>query len=263
MHSNPVLKAQSIEVELGNKTILSPLSFDLRAGEILGIMGPNGAGKSTLIGALTREIPPRGGDVIFRNKLMQSWSLEERAVYLAALPQFTYLQFDFTPEEVIRMGRTPYPRNPVLDQKVIARCIEVCDLTGCLSRPYTQLSGGEKQRCQIARVLAQLEDASSGLESKLLLLDEPFSSLDVGHQQTLIKHFRRLSERGLAIILTLHDINALAQAADRLLVLDKGVCLGIGRPNEIITPALLKNTFKVNAQITANPTTGAPWINLL
>jgi iron complex transport system ATP-binding protein len=95
------------------------------------------------------------------------------------------------------------------------------------------------------------------------LLDEPFSSLDVGHQQALIKHFRRLSERGLAIILILHDINALAQAADRLLILDKGSCLGIGTPNEIITPVLLKNTFKVDAQITSNPITGAPWMNLL
>ena len=262
MHYSPVLKARSIEVELGNSTILNPLSFDLHAGEILGVMGPNGAGKSTLLGALTHEVPLRGGEVIFHDKPISSWSLEERAAYLAALPQFTHLQFDFTPEQVIRMGRTPYPKSH-FDDRVIEDCIDVCDLTGCLSRPYTQLSGGEKQRCQIARVLAQLADQSDDLASKLLLLDEPFSSLDVGHQQSLISHFRELSKKGLAIIITLHDMNALAQVADRVLVLDQGSCVGLGSPSDIITPTLLKTTFNVEAHISAHPVTGAPWVNLL
>lgn len=262
MHSSPVLTARSIEVELGNSTILSPLSFDLRAGEILGVMGPNGAGKSTLLGALTQEVPLRGGEVRFHDKPISSWSLEERAIYLAALPQFTQLQFDFTPEQVIRMGRTPYPKSH-LDDRVIEDCIDVCDLAGCLSRPYTQLSGGEKQRCQIARVLAQVADQNDDLRSKLLLLDEPFSSLDVGHQQALISHFRTLSKKGLAIIITLHDMNALAQVADRVLVLDQGSCVGLGTPRDIITPTLLKATFNVEAQISAHPVTGAPWVNLL
>lgn len=258
--SNPaVLSACDISVKIRGKTRLQPLSMQLFPGEVVGLMGPNGAGKTTLLKALTGDLELTTGDVKLHGKELDVWPLGDRAKIVSVMPQHTRLDFDFSVAEVVAMGRSPHNTGNTFDRQCIDQALAVCGLQGLTEQPYTQLSGGEQQRCHLARCLVQIEQSTPTLTGCTLFLDEPFNSIDIGFIDAIKAYLKRLAERGLSIVISLHDANMLAQLSDRIMVLHQGKCVASDAPKAVMTPALFRTVFGVSVDVISHPTSHTPW----
>lgn len=252
-----VLNITALELAIGDKTLLSDVGFSLAPGEVLAVIGPNGAGKTSLLRGIAGELLAVSGSVVFDGQGISALSLRDRARRIAVLPQLSSLHFPFTIEEVILLGRSPHASGAECDKAIVAEVMKRTDIVHLQDRLYTQLSGGEKQRVQLARVMAQVwcgEDESS----RLLLLDEPTSALDLGHQQMLMHTLRELASQGLAIVMAVHDVNIAGAYADRILGLKDGKCLAMGEPDVVISPSVLSELFNVNLKVLPHPVSGKP-----
>jgi len=249
------IKSLSVTSDHQEHLILNNISCAINQGEILGIIGPNGAGKSTLLSAIMGDINYTGE--IHINGLADAPHLRARQV--AILPQLSLLNFPFRVFEVVNLGRIPHQTGLTRDQKIIDQALEMMDIGFLKNRLYTELSGGEKQRVQLARVLAQIwssEDSPSG--DRLLILDEPSSALDLGHQQDLMNAIKAFAEQGVAVALVLHDINLAARYCDKLLALLCSETLAYGNVSEVVTAENVKRLFGIDAHIVAHPTQQTP-----
>jgi iron complex transport system ATP-binding protein len=240
--------------------LLSGVSLELAAGTVLGIIGPNGAGKSSLLHTVAGDLPASGGTLEFAGRALADWSPRERARRLAVLPQRSRLNFPFRVEEVVMLGRTPHDTGRERDGQIVDEILAALDIEQLRRRPYTALSGGEQQRVQLGRVLAQVWPAA-GREPVLLLLDEPTSALDLAHQQQLMALLRELAGRGCAVMMVLHDFNLLASLADELVALREGHCRARGTPAEVLTADMFREVFDVDVHIGEHPRTGAPVVS--
>ncbi|MEP5569715.1 MAG: heme ABC transporter ATP-binding protein [Halioglobus sp.] len=239
--------------------LLEDISFNLEAGQVLGLMGPNGAGKSSLLHCIAGGVGISSGELSLLGRPLAEWQPLSRARTLAMQVQNSALNFPFSVEEVIMLGRTPHASGNDCDQHVLTEVMAATDTTEFRHRPYTQLSGGEKQRVQLARAVAQIwreEDAAG----RLLLLDEPNSALDLSHQQMILALVSKLARKGCAIILATHDFNLLSAHADRLLVMRQGRQHQFGAPMEVLTPALFQDVFDVQVLIQAHPDNQSPLV---
>lgn len=248
----PLLSVENACVEINGTPLVSEVSFQVQAGEILVIIGPNGAGKSSLLKALNGELKLSSGNVSFAGRSICDWPLNELATMRAMQSQFNSLNFPFRVEEVIALGRSPHASGKTIDQTIIDTLINKLDLAHLKDRIYPQLSGGEKQRTHLARVLAQIwrrEDA----EDRLLILDEPTASLDLGHQQQLIKLLKEFASTGAGIVLVVHDLNTAAKVADKLLLMCCGEARAFGSPEDVLQKELLENTFAAELRIIREP----------
>lgn len=252
-----LLNITALELSVGEKILLTDVGFSLKAGEVLAVIGPNGAGKTSLLRGIAGELVPVNGSIMFDGQDIFALSLRDRARRIAVLPQLSSLHFPFTIEEVILLGRSPHATGVLRDKAIVAEVIKRMDIVHLHDRLYTELSGGEKQRVQIARVMAQVWQGE-GQSSRLLLLDEPISALDLGHQQMLMRTLHELASQGLAIVLAVHDVNIAAAYADRILALKDGECLALGEPEVVITPKVLSQLYNVNLQVLPHPTSGKP-----
>ena len=259
MLNQAVISAQEISVEISAKTRVYPLSINLYPGEVVGLMGPNGAGKTTLLKALSGEVALATGHVNLHGRELTTWSLRERGKILSVMPQYTRLDFDFSVAEVVAMGRTPHSTGDTFDRECINQVLDVCGLQELADQPYTQLSGGEQQRCHLARCLVQVEQSKASLTGCSLLLDEPFNSIDIGYIDAIKSYLKNLAQRGLSIVVSLHDANVLAQLSDRILVLHEGKCVANAAPQDVMTPALFEMVFGVSVDVISHPTTKTPW----
>ena len=239
--------------------LLNDINFALQAGNILALAGPNGAGKSTLLKIIAGDIQPSDGELTLGERPLHDWTLQERARYVAFLPQLSLLNFPYTVEEVILLGRTPHNSGRAMDGEILEQVLQLTDTQALRSRLYTQLSGGEKQRTQLARVFAQVWGEES-LAGRLLLLDEPTSALDLAHQQQMLSAVHLLARRGCAVVLVIHDLNLAASIADQILVLDGGRQVALGAPHQIFTQDLFKQVFQVDVTISSHPQQGFPMI---
>jgi len=268
-----VLSLQNLSIHAWGTNLVNKRTLDLKAGELLAIIGPNGAGKTSLINTIVNaghKGQVVGGELRVCGHPYHQWSPKHRARQLAVLPQFNTLNFPFTVNEVVQLGRMPHQTGVKIDADIIEAALEALDISHLKQRLYTQLSGGEKQRVQLARVMTQVwrsEDACSNVEDKdekpmnnqrLLLLDEPTSSLDLGHQKQLMKVVRRFADQGVAIIIVVHDVNLAANYADQLLALCCGNVIAQGKPENVITPALIKNLYQVDTTVLVHPNTNKP-----
>lgn len=229
----------------GKKLILNNVSLTLSSGEILSLVGANGAGKTSLIKLFAGELKETSGQVLLGDRALSTIGLDMRARRIAYLPQKSGLEFPFRVREVIEMGRYPQLTGKAFDQKIISEVIGEFDLTHLEHRSYTSLSGGEKQRVQIARVLAQLWD----IESAFYLFDEPTAPLDLAHQLTFFKLIGSLAKRGAGILLAIHDLNLAARFSDRMILLKQGELIAEGSPEEVITKENIRLGFDVTVQI--------------
>lgn len=239
--------------------LLRDINFQLEPGAVLAIAGPNGAGKSTLLRLICGEVRPDSGAVEFSGRRLSDWPIGEVARSLAILPQMSLLNFPYTVEEVVLLGRIPHASGLARDLEIAAAAMRATDTLALRERLYTQLSGGEKQRTQLARVFAQLSGDDS-LAGRLLLLDEPTSALDLAHQQQVLTAVRKLSGAGCAVVLVIHDLNIAASIADRILVLDGGRQVACGTPESVLTRELFREVFHVDVDITAHPLHSFPVI---
>jgi iron complex transport system ATP-binding protein len=252
-----MLRANNLLVRRGNRTVLANIDIQLRPGEVLGVLGPNGAGKSTLLGALCGELPTSEGRVSLDERPLTDWPGQERARRLAVLPQSSSLNFAFSVNEVVGMGRLPHASGRVRDAEIVAEALSAADALHLAGRSYLALSGGERQRVHLARVLAQLWP---GAEGQTLLLDEPTSMLDPLHQHTILQAVRDFAERGAAVLVILHDLNLAARYCDQLLLLQQGLPHAYGPPAQVLTAEALATVYGLEVLIHQHPERGHPLI---
>jgi len=253
------LSARGLSLALSGIPLLGDIGLEVRPGEITTVLGPNGAGKTSLLRVLVGEWVPDSGSVVLNGRELVGWSSLERARTLAVLPQQSLLNFPFTAEEVVMMGRTPHDTGLAHDREVVAEALGAVDGDYLARRVYTQLSGGEKQRVQLARVLAQIwERTAEG--PRFLVLDEPTSSFDLAHQHLTLDVVHNLAARGVGILMVLHDLNLAARCADQMVLLQCGRIVRSGAPEEVLTPEHISQVFQVEAHIGAHPVSGKPLV---
>lgn len=251
----PPLQAQSVHAGYRGQPVIRQVDLTIERGQITILIGPNGSGKSTLLRALARLLTPATGAVLLDGKPIAHLPTREVARRLAILPQLPQAAEGLTVAALIEQGRFPHI-GPLgflrqTDRAAIAEAMVLTDTARFAERPVDTLSGGERQRVWIALALAQA--------TPILLLDEPTTFLDIGHQLEVLDLIKRLNrERRLTVVMVLHDINHAACYADRLIVLWQGQIVADGNPRTVITPELLARVFGVRAHILADPHTGAP-----
>jgi iron complex transport system ATP-binding protein len=257
------LTVDNLSVYVDETPLVDGVSLELNQGEVLAVIGSNGAGKTTLIETIAGEIKEEhpnykvAGNITFNNWSIKQWQPRDKAKHLAYLAQLSALNFPFTVEEVIELGRIPHSTGVAVDKRITEEVLSLLDIAHLQTRLYTQLSGGEKQRVQIARVMSQVwreEDA----ENRLLILDEPTSSLDLGHQQQLISVINDFARSGVAIILVVHDVNLVSRFADQILGLCCGRVITSGKPEAVITPENMKSLYQVDVNVITHPETKKP-----
>ena len=254
-----VLDLKHVSTAPWGSTLLEDISVDLDGGEILGIIGPNGAGKTSLLQTLSGDYASTNGSVRFLGKDIANWQGQNRAQCMAILPQLSLLNFPYTVEEVIMLGRTPHSTGARADRVIMNEVMHSTDTKSLQDRVYTQLSGGEKQRVQLARVFAQIwPDTSS--QPRLLLLDEPTAALDLSHQQLMIHTLKELANKGCAIVMVAHDFNLVAAVADKVLALKEGRQMACGCASEVLTKDIFARVFAVDVTISTHPDTGRPLV---
>lgn len=251
--------ADNISLHLSGFDLLRNISLEVEAGKVTAIVGPNGAGKSSLLKVLTGDMAPTRGQVQLNHRPLSHWLLLDRAQMLAVLPQHSLLNFPFTANEVVALGRIPHQTGVITDTEIVAQALDLVDASYLQKRLYTQMSGGEKQRVQLARVLAQIWQPSDHGE-QFLVLDEPTSAFDLSHQKLTLDIVRQLANRGVGVVMVLHDLNLAARCADNLVVFDGGVIAAQGQPQQVLTESLIDKVFGVKAIVSQHPQTHRPLV---
>ncbi|PTS99239.1 heme ABC transporter ATP-binding protein [Pedobacter sp. HMWF019] len=242
-----MIKVHHLQYKAGQRNLVDNLSFEANKGEMLAILGANGAGKSTLMKLLCREILPSSGNILFNGLNLNTYKLADLAKTRAVLSQSNTLSISFIVEELIMMGRYPhFGQNPVVkDLQVVKSVMEETGITHLAKRDYNTLSGGEQQRVQLARVMAQVYDS----DHACLFLDEPTNGLDLLYQQHIMVLARSLADRGYCVICILHDINFASRFADKILMLKNGKRVAYGRPLEVINCENIHETFSIHVKL--------------
>ena len=231
------------ELQLGTR--LCGLSLTLRQNEVTAICGPNGAGKSSLLTALAGILPLDGGAVRIDDDLLASLDHADRARRIGYLPQQAELAWDLSVEVLAGLGRLPWNSGAEADRTAIDRALAAMQLSEYRQRPLSRLSGGERARAMLARVLAG--------EPCCLLADEPLANLDLAHQLTLLAHFRGLAGQGLGVALVLHDLAQAMNHADRVVVLENGRIAADGPPERALSAEVIARVWKVEARWLGEP----------
>jgi iron complex transport system ATP-binding protein len=256
-----MLKAEHISCRIGDKQILDDVSVSFAPGKFNMILGPNGSGKSTFLKIFSGEFHSYNGDVFYNGVKLGQLKKPELSRRRAVMSQQPELNFPLMVEEVVMMGRYPhFDFNPgKKDEKICGEVMELLKLESFRERNYLTLSGGEKQRVQFARVLAQIwEKPLAG--SRYLIMDEPLTSLDLSYQHEFLSVARALLKEETVLIAIIHDINLAIQYADRLFFLKAGRLVAHGEAAETISEPLINQVFGIHSTIVKNPVTGLPLV---
>ncbi|MEM1078142.1 MAG: heme ABC transporter ATP-binding protein [Pseudomonadota bacterium] len=251
------LEARDISVRLGRREVLSQVAFSAQAGALTAIVGPNGSGKTTLLRALVGEIPAKG--VVRLNGVdvadAKPWDLAARR---GVLPQAASLAFPFSVIEVITMGLEAgrHAARRTLPMQALQRV----GLSGYEDRFYQELSGGEQQRVQLARVLCQVWEPICDGAPSWLFLDEPVSSLDIGHQLGIMQIAADYATRGGGVIAVMHDLNLTAMFADAVVLLKDGAVQAHGAPRDVLTDETLTHAYDCQLQVNTAPPSDTPYL---
>jgi len=249
------LAGSGLQVGYNQRSVLDHLSIEIAPGTVTALVGPNGSGKSTLLKTLARLLKPTAGAVLLDGKAIHRMSTATVAQQLAILPQGPSAPSGITVRELVEQGRFPHVGALRMlkqqDHTAINEALRLTGMSAFAQRPLAGLSGGERQRAWIALTLAQA--------TPVLLLDEPTTFLDIGHQLEVLELVRRLNhERMMTIVLVLHDLNQAARYAERMVVLQQGRIVADGAPRAVLTPELLATVFAVQANIVTDPASGTP-----
>jgi iron complex transport system ATP-binding protein len=253
-----VVELRDVHYEVGNAHILKGVSLAFRERKFNVILGPNGAGKSTLLKLATGLIEPTSGEVRYGEKRAKEIGVAELAHRRAVLSQHVELAFPLAVEEVVLMGRYPhYARVPTpRDREIVTHALELVEMETFRKRSYPTLSGGEQQKVQLARVLAQIWTDDNHPAPKYLFLDEPTSNLDVYYELHLLDTARTLLDRDCTVIAILHDINEALRYGDAFFVLEKGALAQEADDAGAISSELLERVFRVRARWTTDRESG-------
>ncbi len=248
-----------LNLGVGRKTLLSNVSFSIAPGELVVVLGPNGAGKSSLLKVMSGEHGFYEGDLQINGRAYAEWGSDEIARMVGVLPQSSLLTFPFSVAEVVMLGRLPHSTGRARDLEIVHQAIDRVDVSHLTNASYPSLSGGEKQRVQLARVLAQIWE-ETGPGERYLLLDEPTSALDVAHQQLTLQLARELAGQGVGVMAILHDLNLAAQYADRIVMLQQGEVAAQGTVGEVLEPDLIRHLFAIDVSIMPHPVSQRPMV---
>ncbi len=246
-----LLQAHKASLVRGGRALVAEADLAIAPGELVVIVGPNGAGKTSLLKLLTGEIPASSGRVTHDGIDIRGWPAWRLAARRAVMAQAQELAFPFSVIDVVRIGIDGIGRaiDPENANALIARSLSRADVMHLADRDYQTLSGGEQQRVQFARVLAQLAAGAHERRAQILFLDEPVASLDLCHQFAVMDTAAELAREGTAVIAILHDLNLAATYADRLIVMRGGVIVAEGPPAAILDEALLETVFDVRISV--------------
>lgn len=254
-----IIEVDSLSKRFDNQSVLEEISFSVKRGECLGIIGPNGSGKSTLLKLLSGVESTSAGKIEIRGKQIEQYTRKDLAKWLAVLQQESLPSIGFTVREVIEMGRFPFQNwlgEETTDvERLIDAILDKMGLNELSDRHLENLSGGERQRVALGKTMAQ--------QPKLLMLDEPTTYLDIGHQILLMDRIREWQlEDDLTVISVLHDLNLAALYCDRLLLLHNGRVVAIGSPEDIIRTDLIEEVYGTSPIVMQHPVYGLPQIIL-
>ncbi len=252
MSSTSLLSASHVSYRSGGRDLLRDVSLALSGGEVVGLIGPNGAGKSTLIKVLAGLWRATDGDVSLCGRSIARYPRREIARLIAQVAQSNLLDAAFTARDVALMGRNPYLSRFAVesaqDRQIADDALRATDTLALADRVITTLSGGERQRVFLARALAQ--------QPSILLLDEPTSNLDVRHQLEILALARELAqERGIGVLVAVHELSLAARFCDRLILLCEGAIIAEGTPAAVLTAENLARAFQIDAQPYSDPFT--------
>ncbi|MDQ1711066.1 MAG: heme transport system ATP-binding protein [Frankiaceae bacterium] len=247
------LAACGVRVERCGRTVLAASLF-ASYGELVAVAGPNGAGKSTLLATLAGDVSPVAGEVRLDGRPIGSYPPATLARLRSVLPQRSAVTFPFRVAEVVAMGRAAWAGTPraAFDDAAVEAALGTTELAALRQRPVTRLSGGEQARVALARVLAQ--------DTPVVLLDEPTASLDLRHQERVLREARRLADAGRAVVAVLHDLGAAAAYADTVVLLHRGRVVAAGPPGEVLDPAVVSAVYDQPVDVVRHPVTGAPLV---
>jgi len=257
---NEAISLRNLNYSYTDLPVLKNISFSIKQGEFFIIIGPNGSGKTTLIKVVSGLIRHQRGSLNIFEQPINSYSRKALAVKIALVPQMVLENFPFTVLEIVLMGRSPHQGILGLqsekDFSIANRAMEFTGVKHLKNRKLEHLSGGERQRVFIARAICQ--------EPQIILLDEPTSSLDIAHQLRVMDLMEKLkNEMGFTIIMVSHDVNLAAMYSDRILLLKAGEIVNIGKPDEILTLQILKETYGCRLLVDESPVGKFPRITLV
>ncbi|AXI00590.1 ABC transporter ATP-binding protein [Sporosarcina sp. PTS2304] len=249
------LYTEDLQVSYGDQLIVKGLSVHIPDQQVTAIIGANGCGKSTFLKAVTRLIPHQSGTVLLDGGSIVKHKTKQLAQKLAILPQTQEAASGLTVGELVSYGRFPYQnamgRLTARDMEVIDWALEVTNTIDFKYRPVDALSGGQRQRVWIAMALAQ--------ETDIIFLDEPTTYLDMAHQLEVLELLQKLNtEQQRTIVMVLHDLNQAARFADFIIAMKDGEVVRAGKCDEVIRPDILRQVFRIDAEIGSDPRTGKP-----
>lgn len=255
-----MITVRALSASLGQASILHDISFSALPGCVTAIAGPSGSGKTTLLKALSGEISHRG-EITLNGRPLKSLSARAQAALRGVLPQSSTLAFPFAVSEVVALGLTAGGTLLRGDHVgLISRALEQVGLGGFSERSYLELSGGEQQRVQLARVLCQISEPVVDEQPRWLYLDEPVSSLDIHHQLTIMQLAKDFAQRGGGVIAVMHDLNLTALFADRLIFMKAGRLVAEGLLAEVMTDRLLQQVFNCGLKVNRVPANDVPFV---
>jgi iron complex transport system ATP-binding protein len=230
---------------LPGKTVLHDVSLSLKAGETLYILGRNGGGKTTLLSCLAGLLKPHKGSVSINERDLHDYNDSQRAQLIGLIPQMHVPVFTYSVEEMVMMGRAPYLNwmgSPSFeDHRIVEEALEQVGISDLRHRPYTEISGGERQLTMIARGLAQ--------KCQVLMMDEPTAHLDLSNQQRVLEIVQQLTTQSLSFIISSHAPNDALAFADRVLLLNEGWEMDYGAPKDVLTEAMLSSVYGIQAEV--------------
>lgn len=255
-----LLKINNARAGYHKEDVVKGISLDINERDFLGLIGPNGSGKTTLLRLITKILIPRQGEIYFKGENILKMDSKEFCRSVAFVSQDFATNFAFTVMEVVLMGRIPHLKRLQFetkrDLKIAEDALSVCDIFNLKDKLIDELSAGERQRVIIARALAQ--------EPTLLLLDEPTSHLDIGHQIQILDLLKKLNrQNNLTIAMVLHDLNLASAYCDRMVLIDKGSIFKQGSPEQVLTYQNIEAVYKTIVLVNENPLTHKPNVALV
>jgi iron complex transport system ATP-binding protein len=242
--------AEDLRYRVGERLLVDGVSLAVEPGQVHALLGPNGAGKTTLLRLLAGELVPHSGSIELNGRSLATLSPRERARQRAVLPQSHGLSFGFTAAQVVALGRLPCPRHGAeAEARIVREALAQAGVGAHGERNYATLSGGERARVHLARVLAQVWEPLPDGAGRFLLLDEPTASLDLAHQHDCLRAVRALATQGLGVLVVLHDPNLALRYASQVTLVGNGRVLEHGAPVDVITAISLERLYGVPVRL--------------
>ena len=251
-----MIEATRLTFRVGDAVLVDSVSLVVAPGEVVAVVGPNGAGKSTLIGMIAGDLAPTNGTVTLAGEPTERMHPADMALKRSVLSQRNPTEVPFSVRAVVTFGRHPHRRDPdnseLRDRAAVDSALARTDITHLAGRVFATLSGGEQTRVSLARVLAQ--------DAPAVLLDEPTTALDVAHQERIMAVAADLARGGRAILAVLHDLNAAARYADRVIVMTAGSIRAEGPPASVFTDELLTEVYGQPMRVIDHPFRPGPLV---